>query len=179
MLVLESALHAERRGALPPTAWLLGDGWSCDAHHPTAPEPQGQQIRRAMRAAIEGSGSDADAIGCVIPHGTGTALNDVVESRALHAVIGPRCARLPLYSLKALVGHTGGAAGALAAVTGALIARRRAVPPNAPLDEPDPDCPVWLPDGGPTPLTGRHVLVNAYAFGGNNVSFVLAGGDPR
>ncbi|MEU3911260.1 beta-ketoacyl-[acyl-carrier-protein] synthase family protein [Streptomyces sp. NPDC029721] len=172
VLVLESAAHAEARRAPRVYARLAGEGWSCDAHHATAPEPGGTQIVRAMREALERAGAGAGEIGCVVPHGTGTELNDAVESRALHEVLGAAAGRTPLYSLKALVGHTGGAAASLAAVAAALVLHHRTVPPNRPVEERDPDCDVLLPVE-PAPLRGSFALVNAYAFGGNNVSLVL------
>src|SRR5690606_38364438 len=141
----------------------------CDAHHLTAPEPSGEQIARAMREALGGEGE----LGCVIPHGTGTRLHDVVESRALRAVLGERTAEVPLYSAKALVGHTGGAAAALGAVAAALILRSGTVPANVRIGEQDPECDVYLPVDGPVRLKTPRVMVNAYAFGGNNASFVL------
>ncbi|MER6764765.1 beta-ketoacyl synthase N-terminal-like domain-containing protein, partial [Amycolatopsis sp. NPDC000746] len=107
MLVLESAQYARARGAAVH-ARFAGAGWSCDAGHATAPDASGEQIERAMRQALTA------APGCVIPHGTGTVLNDRVESRALRAVLGTRADDVPLYSLKALIGHTGGASAALA-----------------------------------------------------------------
>ncbi|WP_421107301.1 beta-ketoacyl synthase N-terminal-like domain-containing protein [Streptomyces sp. NEAU-S77] len=187
VLVLESAAHARARGAGPGYARLVGTGWSCDAHHATAPEPGGEQIERAMRQALrdadagdagadETDAGDAgagetggDAVGFVVPHGTGTDLNDVVESRVL-AAVAPRA---PLYSLKALIGHTGGAAGAFAALSAALMLHHRTLPPNVPVGAADPECAVPLPSGS-TPLSGGYGLVNAYAFGGNNISLVLA-----
>ena len=162
IMVLESAEHAAARGARA-YATLAGAGWSCDAYHSTAPEPTGGQIVRAMRQAFDDAGVKAGDVGAVVPHGTGTQLNDVVESGALVEVLGADGP--PLYSLKGLIGHTGGAAGA-------LIVADREVPPNVPLGEQDPECPVLLPTGA-VPLRGSAVLVNAYAFGGNNVSLVL------
>jgi 3-oxoacyl-(acyl-carrier-protein) synthase len=178
VLVLESASHARARGATHAYARLAGSGWSCDGHHLTAPEPSGGHILRAARHALAEAGVDAEAIGCVVPHGTGTRLNDVVESRVLADLLGPAAGATPLYSLKARVGHTGGAAGALAVLAAAMILDRGAVPPNGVLDEQDPECPVWLPHDGPVPLRGGHALVNAYAFGGNNVSVLLAAALP-
>ncbi|MFI9203127.1 beta-ketoacyl-[acyl-carrier-protein] synthase family protein [Streptomyces sp. NPDC053048] len=176
VLVLESAGHAHARGAPRPYAVLAGSGWSCDAHHLTAPDPDGVQIRRAMTDALAEAGAPPGSVGCLVPHGTGTRLNDVVESEAIGAVFGDHRQRLPLYSLKALIGHTAGAAGALGVLTAALVLRHRVVPPNVPLGaDQDPLCPVSLPQDGPVPLTGRHVMVNAFAFGGNNVSLVLEG----
>lgn len=172
VLVLESRAHAESRGARA-YAGFGGYGWSCDAYHLTAPEPTGTQLIRAMRDAIERSGATVGRIGCVVPHGTGTRLNDVAESHALRTVFGASYEQTPLYSLKALIGHTGGASAALGAVAAARMLRERSMPPNVPLDEPDPECDVYLPHTGATELAAPVALVNAYAFGGNNTSFVL------
>ncbi|MCA2215096.1 beta-ketoacyl-[acyl-carrier-protein] synthase family protein [Jidongwangia harbinensis] len=167
VLVLESAAHARARGATP-LARLLGDGWSCDAGHLTAPEPDGTQIVRAITGALGGD----RAVGAVIPHATGTPHNDRVESAALRTVFGADADRTPLYSLKPLVGHTGGASAALAAIVAVDILRSGSVPANVPVATPDPACAVYLPQDGPTPLRVPRVLVNAYAFGGNNSSTV-------
>ncbi|MDT9701440.1 beta-ketoacyl synthase N-terminal-like domain-containing protein [Streptomyces sp. P17] len=180
VLVVESAEHARLRGAAAGAVRLGAVAWSCDADHPTAPGADGEQIVRAMRQAV---GPVAESVGCVVPHGTGTRLNDVLESRALHRVLGPGASRVPLYSLKALLGHAGGASAALGAVAAALILRHGEIPPNVPLRDQDPECEVLLPQGAPLPLAAqaRRVLVNAYGFGGNNASVVLEGvtGDER
>jgi 3-oxoacyl-(acyl-carrier-protein) synthase len=80
---------------------------------------------------------------------------------------------VPVYSLKAMLGHTGGAAGAFSLLTAMLILDRGTVPPNVPLGRPDPDCEIELPGPAPLALAPRHVLVNAYAFGGNNCSVLV------
>ncbi|MFI1852448.1 beta-ketoacyl-[acyl-carrier-protein] synthase family protein [Streptomyces sp. NPDC020480] len=178
VLVLESAAHARERGAKTVYARLAGAGWSCDAHHATAPEPGGEQIERAMREALRETDPALEAapgaggLGFVVPHGTGTELNDVVEARALAGVLGEAAPRTPLYSVKALLGHTGGAAGAFAALAAVLVLHHRTLPPNVPVGRQDPGCEVPLPTE-PTPMTAPYGLVNAYAFGGNNVSLVL------
>ncbi|MFC9224548.1 beta-ketoacyl synthase N-terminal-like domain-containing protein [Streptomyces hygroscopicus] len=172
VLVLESAAHARARGARTVYGRLAGAGWSCDAYHATAPEPSGAQIERAMREALReagaGDGAGPGGLGFVMPHGTGTELNDVVESR----VLGALAPRTPLYSVKALIGHTGGAAGAFAALAATLVLHHKTLPPNVPIGEPDPECAVPLPSGS-APMTGGYGLVNAYAFGGNNISLVF------
>ncbi|AQW51058.1 beta-ketoacyl-[acyl-carrier-protein] synthase family protein [Streptomyces violaceusniger] len=178
VLVLESASHARARGARTVYGRLAGAGWSCDAYHATAPEPSGEQIERAMRVALReagagagaGSGSESGSggLGFVIPHGTGTALNDVVESRVLDELTP----RTPLYSVKALIGHTGGAAGAFAALAASLVLHHKTLPPNVPVGTPDPECSVPLAYGSAS-MTGAYGLVNAYAFGGNNISLVF------
>lgn len=171
MIVLEAADHARLRGARP-YAELAGAAWSCDAHHPTAPDPSGDQIVRAMTEALADAKLDISDVGCVIPHGTGTPLNDVVESHALRTMFGERLRQLPLFSLKAMIGHTSGAAAAFACVTAAMMLRHRMSPANYRIDQ-DPECDVWLPQEHSVPLDGPAVLVNSYAFGGNNSSFVV------
>ncbi|MGH8877391.1 MAG: beta-ketoacyl-[acyl-carrier-protein] synthase family protein [Stackebrandtia sp.] len=171
MLVLESRSHAQRRGARG-YAEIAATGWSCDAHHMTAPEPGGEQIALAMRRALSGANVSSQDVSCVVPHGTGTELNDRVEYEALAAVFGPRAETVPLHNLKATIGHTAGAAGALAVCAAALIADRGVVPPNRPLERADPSCPVRLPQS-PEEFTGTYLLANAYAFGGNNVSVLV------
>ncbi|MEU9084686.1 beta-ketoacyl synthase N-terminal-like domain-containing protein [Streptomyces sp. NPDC048357] len=173
VLVLQSARAAAGR---PAYGRVLGTAWSCDAHHPTAPDPGGEQLVRVARAALDEAGRAPGDIGCVIPHGTGTLQNDVIEYRVLREVLGERAPATPLFSLKAFIGHTAGAAAAFAAVTAALIARHGEIPANVPLASPDPECPVLLPQDGPTPLERPDVLVNAYAFGGSNFSMVFGGG---
>lgn len=176
-LVLESESHAHRRARDRYYGVVEGAGWSCDGHHATAPEGGARQIVRAMQTALAEAEVEPEDVGCVIPHGTGTPLNDVVESRALHQALGPAAATLPVYSLKTLLGHTGGAAGAFGLLTASLILDRGVIPPNMPLDEPDPECALELPCGEPLAAEPEHVLVNAYAFGGNNISVVVGRGD--
>lgn len=171
-LVLESESHARARGHEGRYGVIEGSGWSCDGHHPTAPDAGARQIARAMRTALDEAGVAPADVGCVVPHGTGTPLNDVVESRALHQVLGPTAGTVPVYSLKAMLGHTGGAAGAFSLLTALLILRRGTVPPNVPLGRPDPDCEISLPVA-PVAAAADHVLVNAYAFGGNNCSILV------
>ncbi|MFD8890003.1 beta-ketoacyl-[acyl-carrier-protein] synthase family protein [Streptomyces sp. NPDC059566] len=172
VLVLQSARAAAGRRTY---GRVLGTAWSCDAHHPTAPDPGGEQLVRVARAALDEAARGPGDIGCVIPHGTGTRQNDVIEHRVLHEVLGEHAARTPLFSLKAFIGHTAGAAAAFAAVSAALMARHGEIPANVPLAHPDPECPVLLPQDGPTALERPNVLVNAYAFGGSNFSMVFGG----
>src|SRR5699024_2930465 len=137
VLVLESAgHHARRRGAPRVYARLAGEGWSCDAHHTTAMHPEGEQMARAMVQAMAQARVAPEEVGCVLPHGTGTVLNDTLESKLLSGVVP----HAPLYSLKSLIGHTGGSAGAMAALAAALFLHRGTVPPNVLRDEPDPEC---------------------------------------
>lgn len=173
MLVVQSARAAAGR---PVYGRVRGTAWSCDAHHPTAPDPEGSQLVRVARDALAAAGSTTDEIGCVIPHGTGTPYNDELEYRVLREVFGERIAGTALFSLKTFIGHTAGASAAFAAVGAALMARHGRMPANAPVRYPDPACPVWLPLT-PLPLAPARsdVLINAYAFGGSNFTMVFGG----
>lgn len=171
-LVLEEASHAARRDCAP-YAELAGDAWSSDAFHITAPEPTGALIIKAMRSALASAQVPADDIATIIPHGTGTPRNDAVESQALNEVFGPRCARIPVLNLKGMIGHTGGAAGAFSVLAAILMLRSGVVPAGRPAGDPDPECAVFIPRQGPVPITGSAAMVNAYAFGGTNVSMIL------
>jgi 3-oxoacyl-[acyl-carrier-protein] synthase II len=173
VLVLERADRAAARAAAP-LARLAGAGFSCDADHPTAPSPEGIQAERALRAALGAAGIEPSGVGAVVPHGTGTEHNDLVESQVMSRVFGSGMTSLPLYSLKALIGHTGGAAGALAAVAAVEVVRRGEVPPNVDVGPRDPALEVRL-ESRRAELSAPVVLVNAYAFGGNNASLVFVG----
>lgn len=172
-VVIERADRARARGARI-YATVAGQGWSCDAYHATGLDPAGGQLVRAMRDALADAGVKSDDVSFVVPHGTGTKANDEVEVHAMKEVFGAGLSDVPLYSLKAMLGHTAGASGALAVIAAASYLRRGSIPPNLPVDTPDPRFGLHLPVE-PTPLRGRIAMVNSYAFGGNNMSLVLTG----
>ena len=171
-LVLESAAHAARRG-VTPYAKVSGAGWSCDGKHPTAPDPEGIQAAQAGLAALADAGIDAGQVAAVLCHGTGTPLNDVSEARVLSRVLADRAATVPVTAIKSKLGHSGGAAGAFSCLVAALAVRHRYLPPTAHLREQDPACPLRIVADGPVPIPDGHVLVNAFAFGGNNISLLV------
>ncbi|GLW56731.1 beta-ketoacyl-[acyl-carrier-protein] synthase family protein [Kitasatospora phosalacinea] len=170
VLVLESAEHAEARGAAG-YAELIGWGSSTDAHHPTMPRPDGAGAADAMRAALANAGLDAADIGYVNAHGTGTKLGDIAESAALRAVFGAH--RPAVSSTKGATGHLLGAAGAVEAAVTALAVARGLLPPTLNLDEPDPACDLDHVRGAARPAVLRAALSNAFAFGGHNTSLVF------
>lgn len=178
MMVLEAQEHARARGHLTDYGAVEGAGWSCDGYHPTAPDEGGRQIVRAMREALAEAAVAPGDVGCVLPHGTGTPLNDAVEGKALGEVFGDSPGSPWYYSLKAMLGHTAGAAGAFALLTGALFLKHGLVPANVGLREPDLSCGITLHTDGPQPLPVSRVLINAYAFGGNNISVVIGRSSP-
>lgn len=173
MLVLESNQHAHARRARIRYGEVLGAGWSCDGYHITAPEPTGTFVEQAMRDALTAASVSAGDIDCVLVHGTGTPLNDETEGQALVRVFGERVSEIAITAIKSVTGHLGGAAGALACLTAALILCHAQVPPTANLVRRDERCGIRLVVGAPRPLAARHVLVNCYAFGGNNISLVI------
>ncbi|HEY2389259.1 MAG TPA: beta-ketoacyl-[acyl-carrier-protein] synthase family protein [Candidatus Binatia bacterium] len=172
ILVVESAEHAARRGARAH-AELLAYGNSADAHHLTAPHPEGTGAILAMRRALERAGLEPDAIDYINAHGTGTPLNDAVEAAAIAAVFGDAAPHLAVSSTKGAVGHTLGAAGAIEALATILALRDGFLPPTVNLDDPDPACLLDLVPRTSRPAALRYALSNSYGFGGNNTSVVL------
>lgn len=175
VLLLEAEETALRRGAVPQ-AVVAGHGNYSDAHHMTAPQPEGQGAVRSLRAALASAGLGPDDIDCVSAHGTGTPANDAAEARALLEVFGSRTEPLPLTALKSLLGHAQGAAGSIAAAACVLAIRDGIVPPTANVDNPDEDClgpPLDLVrrEARHTPV--RAAVNNAFGFGGNNCCLVL------
>jgi 3-oxoacyl-(acyl-carrier-protein) synthase len=171
VLILESEAHFVARGGQRAYCSVDGFGWSCDAHHVTAPEPSGELILAAMRDALARAGKPAEAIGCILPHGTGTRLNDQVEASALAGLLGERLAATPVFPLKAFIGHGAGAAGVFSCAVAALICARRSVPGVVNCEQPEFE--LFLPPTGTRVPGLDSVLVNGYAFGGNNASVVL------
>jgi 3-oxoacyl-[acyl-carrier-protein] synthase II len=173
ILVLEPLERALARGRKPLVV-LAGAGASCDAHHMTAPHPEGEGASRAIEAALADAGLPPSAIDFVNVHGTGTPLNDQAESRALHRVFGPRAAHLPLTSTKGVVGHLLGSSGAIEAVATVLSLQHGAVTPTPGEGEVDASLEIDLVVGVPRPLEARHALSTSLAFGGSNAALVFS-----
>jgi len=172
-LVLENAARARARGARI-LARVLGHATTSDAHHVTAPDPDGRGALAALRGALASAGLPPEAVDYVNAHGTGTRQNDDMEVRVLRAVFGRRLPRLPVSSTKAQVGHCLGAAGAIEAVATVLALDCSLLPPTATLRAPDP---AWS-DLDLVPTAGRRqpievAVTSSYGFGGHNVTLVL------
>jgi 3-oxoacyl-[acyl-carrier-protein] synthase II len=172
MLVLEPLEAAQVRGA-HIYAEVLGYGVSCDSHHMTAAHPQGDGAIRAMQAAMRESGVGADAIDYISAHGTGTPTNDRVETLAVRTLFGDRAMKVPISSIKSMLGHTMGAASAIEAAACAMALDTGWVPPTINYEEPDPECDLDYVPNQARKTDPRVVLNNAYAFGGNNASLCL------
>ncbi len=191
VLVLEPLERALARGA-EVLAVLSGAGASCDAHHMTAPDPSGKGAAAALAAALADAGLDASAIDFVNVHGTGTALNDAAEWRALEAVFGARAAAIPLIATKGVVGHLLGCSGSLEAVATILCLRHGELHPMPAVpagescaasaasaaSEAGEELPVLaaaVVTGAPLPMPGARAAVStSLAFGGSNAALVFS-----
>jgi 3-oxoacyl-[acyl-carrier-protein] synthase II len=169
-LVLEDREHAERRGARI-YAEVAGYGISNDAHHVTAPSPNGEGFVRAMQQALATTNTAPDHVDYVSAHGTGTPYNDAGEYEAMKAVFGEHAARVPISSIKAMIGHTNGAAAAIEAIACTLAIQRQMLPPTAGLTDPEFDLDL-IPGKG-RPARVDTCLSLAAGFGGLNVCLVL------
>ncbi|MCC5951223.1 MAG: beta-ketoacyl-ACP synthase II [Acidimicrobiia bacterium] len=174
VLVLEEWEQAHERGATV-LAEVLGGASSADAHHITAPAPNGAGALRCMTQALTDAGLSAGDVVHVNAHGTSTPLNDAAEAHALAELFGGADAAPPVTANKGVLGHALGAAGALEAVACVLSMRHGIIPPTAGYSEPDPDLPALdVVHGDPRPWTPGPTLSNSFGFGGHNGSIVLA-----
>ncbi len=173
VVILEEYEHAKRRGARI-YAELVGYGLSGDAHHITAPAPQGEGGQRCMRMAFEMSSTPLDQLDYINAHGTSTKLNDQFESEAIGILLGDHAKDISISSTKSVTGHCLGAAGGLEAVFSVLAIHNSLVPPTVNYENQDPDC---LPLDY-TPLKAkerpiRYALSNSFGFGGTNASLLF------
>ena len=167
VMVLESLTHAKRRGA-EILAEVAGYGVNADAHHLTAPHPQGLGAVRAMRLALEDARLNPEDVGYINAHGTSTPLNDAMETEAIKQVWGEHAAAVPVSSIKSMVGHSLGAAAGLEAVASVLALRSGAIPPTINLDDPDPELDLDYVPHTAREVPLQAVLSNSFAFGGHN-----------
>jgi 3-oxoacyl-[acyl-carrier-protein] synthase II len=172
ILILEEAEHARRRGATI-YAEVLGYGAYCEAYHPTAPEPEGTAVAALLGAALESARIAPDAVDHVNAHGTATLQNDQAEARGMRQAFGERASRIPVTSIKSMVGHCLSAAGAIEAATLALTIARGVIPPTINHREPDPECSVHLVSNVAREARVSCGISTSLAFGGNNAALVM------
>jgi 3-oxoacyl-[acyl-carrier-protein] synthase II len=172
VIVLEPMASAVRRGARI-YAEIGGYGLSCDAHHMTAAHPNGQGAVRAMEQALEQSSIGPEDVSYINAHGTGTPTNDRLETLAVKRLFLDAAYRIPMSSIKSMLGHTMGAASAIEAAVCALACFHDRIPPTINLREPDPECDLDYVPNCAREHTVQVAMNNAYAFGGNNASLVL------
>jgi 3-oxoacyl-[acyl-carrier-protein] synthase II len=178
MLVLESEGSVVRRGGVP-LAEVGGYGLACDAHHITRPHPEGAGSIAAMRQAIESSGLSSGDVDHVNAHGTATPNNDSVEALVINTVFERR--RVPVTSIKGMIGHCMGASSAMEAVACVMTLGTGIVPPTTNYEAPDPECDLEIVANTPRRIAVDVVLNNALAFGGYDavVCFARPGRLPR
>lgn len=172
ILVLEEMNHALSRGAII-VGEMLGHGICADAYHLTSPEPHGEGIARAITMAIRNAGVDPSDVDYINAHGTGTIFNDVAETKGIKRVFGRKAKSIPISSIKSMVGHCLGSAGAIEAISTLMTMEEGTIPPTLHYRVPDPLCDL---NYTPNEAIQRRVdiaITNSFAFGGNNVCLVL------
>ena len=167
MLVLEEYEHAVARGA-EILAEICGYGNTCDAHHVTAPRPDGTTQASAIRQALDEAGYTSDDVLYINAHGTGTALNDVAETSAFKIALGDDAYKAHISSIKGSIGHLLGAAGAAEAVASVLALKNGVVPPTINLDEVDPECDLNYTPNIPVKVPLTMAISDSLGFGGHN-----------
>ena len=172
VVIVEELERARRRGATI-LAEIAGYGMSGDAHHVTAPSPDGDGARRAMEAALASAELAPSGIDYVNAHGTSTPAGDEIEIAAMKAAFGGNVGNLAVSSTKSSIGHLLGAAGAVEAVFSVLAIRDGVVPPTLNLEEPDQDFEINLVPFKAQRRPVQAALSNSFGFGGTNASLVL------
>ncbi len=170
-VILETEEHARARGARI-YAEVLGGKLTADAYHITAPDPEGAGAARALSGALQMANRRPEDIDIVIAHGTGTLLNDISETLALKRAFGEAAYNLKITSIKSMVGHALGAAGAESVVAAVYALYEGIVPPTINYT-PDPQIDLHIVGNHPEKVDARHAIVNAFGFGGQNVVAVL------
>jgi 3-oxoacyl-[acyl-carrier-protein] synthase II len=174
VLVLESLEHALARGA-KIYCEIAGGGATADAHHITAPHPEGLGANNVMRVALKDAGLNPEDIDYINVHGTSTPLGDIAETKAILNVFGPHAYNLNISSTKSMTGHCLGAAGALEALACIMAVTQDIVPPtiNHFTDDPDLDPNLNFTFHKPQQKTIRAALSNTFGFGGHNASVIV------
>jgi len=169
MLTLEALDHALARGARP-IAEIVGFGMSSDAHHITQPSSEG--AAKAIRLALKDAGIGPEQIGYVNAHGTGTTVNDVTETRAIHLAFGAHASKVAISSTKAMHGHTLGAAGAIESTAAVMALANGFAPPTINYNERDPECDLDYVPNCARKGDFEYALSSSFAFGGLNAVLV-------
>jgi 3-oxoacyl-[acyl-carrier-protein] synthase II len=172
ILILESQEHAHRRGARI-YAEMAGYGATSDAYHLVAPDPDGNGAVGAMELALQDAGISPREVDYINAHGTGTELNDPIETRAIKRAFGDAAYRVAISSTKAVTGHLLGAASAIEAVITLMAMQHNVLPPTINLTSPDPECDLDYVPLTARPAGIRVAMSNGFGFGGHNASIVF------
>ncbi len=172
VVMLESLEHAESRGA-EIYAELIGFGMNSDAHHMTAPAPNGAGAADCMRLAIEDARINPVDVSYINAHGTSTPAGDLAETQAVKSVFGDHAYDLVMSSTKSMVGHMLGAAGGAEAIYSILALKEQIAPPTINLENPDPDCDLDYVANSARDMPIKVALSNSFGFGGTNGTLVF------
>jgi 3-oxoacyl-[acyl-carrier-protein] synthase II len=173
IMVLESLESAKARSARI-YAEIIGCGMTCDAHHITAPLPDGSGAAKAMIQAIKDAGIKPDEVDYINTHGTSTGLGDIAENKALKTVFGSHAQKLAINSTKSMIGHLLGAAGGAEGAVTVKSIKEGVIHQTINLDNPDPECDLdYVPEGN-REMDIRYAISNSFGFGGHNISLVFA-----
>jgi len=172
IVILEALEHARRRDARI-YAEIVGYGASADAHHMTAPDPDGDGALRAMAGAMRDAGLEPTAIGYINAHGTSTPYNDKFETIAIKRLFGEHAGRLAVSSTKSMTGHLLGAAGGVEAIATALALHHGILPPTINYEKPDPECDLDYIPNQARKQDVDFALSNAFGFGGTNATLAF------
>ncbi|HKL84770.1 MAG TPA: beta-ketoacyl-ACP synthase II [Treponemataceae bacterium] len=167
ILILESRKHAENRGA-KILAQFSGVGMTCDASSIAIPDPEGTHAARAMSLAIEEAGIKPAQIDYINAHGTSTHANDLVETIAIRKAFGTYADNISVSSIKSMIGHTLGAAGAIEAIATILALQHQEVPPTINLENQDPGCTLDYTANKAKKRSITYAISNSFGFGGQN-----------
>ncbi len=172
VLVLEEMDAAMARGA---TIYgeIIGYGQTTDAFHITAPDPDGAGAAEAIRVAMRSAGVTPEQIDYINAHGTGTGLNDSMETKAVKAALGERAYHVPMSSTKSMTGHAMGGTAAMEAVFCLQALRDQIAPPTISLETPDPECDLDYVPNVARALPMQIVMSNSFGFGGHNASLIF------
>jgi 3-oxoacyl-[acyl-carrier-protein] synthase II len=172
VVILEALEHALRRDARI-YAEIIGYGMTADAHHMTAPDPDGDGAARAMQSALDDAGLAASDVGYINAHGTSTQYNDRFETLAIKRVFGDHARRVAVSSTKSMTGHLLGAAGGIEAIATVLALHRGVLPPTINYETPDPECDLDYVPNQARKQDVEFALSNAFGFGGTNATLAF------
>ncbi|TVQ71384.1 MAG: beta-ketoacyl-ACP synthase II, partial [Balneolaceae bacterium] len=172
MMLLESYESAVARGARV-YGEIVGYGFSADAHHITAPDPEGTGVILAITSALKAAGITTGDVDHINMHGTSTPLGDIAETQSIKKVFGDHAYKINLNSTKSMTGHTLGAAGAIESIATVLAIYHGIIPPTINYEHPDPDCDLDYTTNEAVVRDITYGMNNAFGFGGHNTTVVF------